>query len=326
MPKVIFTQGLMVLLRAPVPLDAVAAALGDGKVQGTIEGDGKTGWMAVGRTLVTALGEPNGKIAIDVVDAPWPDDMGGGDKASELFNAWGMGFLGPFAFPGNLARAIDHNPGWEGARAAAGEHRAFVRLRSSWVIGAGEGARVVPEDYDAEAELEAVTKVAQALLALPEAVAYFNPSGEVLLPAERVSESLELAFEHVVPPFDLWANVRLFREGDWAVMDSVGMRQLDMDDQEVCFPWGRVDPQEVYGFIRQATFFMLEKGMAQAADGEVGNGPGGVAWRGRRVEQSLAMPPRSAMRWFPKEGPEPPDKLKIVVEAPRPGEDEERDK
>jgi hypothetical protein len=309
--KSLFTQGLMVLLRAPVPLERVAAALGDRPVLGAIEGDGQEGWMGVRPTLVVALGEGEGKLAIDVVEAPWPDSLGSAEPESPLFNAWNMGFLGPFAAPGALARGVDHNPGqWEGARAAAGEHKAFVRVRSSWVIGAGEGARVVPEDYDAEAELEAVTKVAESLLALPEALAYWNPSGEVLLPRERVSEALALAFEHVVPPFDLWANVRLFREGEWTVMDSVGMAQLDMDDQEVCFASGKYDPQEVYGFIRQATFFMLEKGMAQVSGGEVSTGPGGVAWRGQRVEQSLAVPPRPAMRWFPVDGSTPPAKLK----------------
>src|SRR5256885_16386689 len=98
---------------------------------------------------------------------------------------------------------------------------------------------VMPADCDPLAELRFVTSVALAILDHPRALAYFNPNGEVLLPAKLVRDSLAHAAEHGLPPLDLWSGVRLYNlEEGWTLMDSVGNEQLDMPDHEAVFQKG----------------------------------------------------------------------------------------
>jgi hypothetical protein len=310
-----FTQGVAVLLSEAPPVERVAAALEGRKVLGTLPGDEAPGWMGQRPSLVLALdAETNGKVVVDLVDARWPDPMGDPKQEPELFAAWTMGWFGPFAFPGNLERATGCCLSWNGGRDAIDRHRAFLRVRTSYVLCDEAQAKVLPPDYDPEAELETVTKIAHALCGLPEALAYFNPSGEVLLPRETVGDSLAFAFDHTVPPLELWANVRMFGDGAWTVMDTVGMRQLDLDDHEACFIDGRFAPEQVYSFLRNTTFYVLEKGPV-IKDGDTTNGPGGVRWRARVVGDSLGTPPRPTLRWFPLDGSEPPPQLQPAAKA-----------
>ena len=118
--------------------------------------------------------EVNGYVTVDVVDAPWPDDMGdpGARRGRRSFAAWQMGYMGPMTWPGNLLRAIQYAEafGDKAAADAAKKHRAFVRVRSTYVLGAAEGDKAMPDDYQARPELEFVTSVAAALAAAPGAV------------------------------------------------------------------------------------------------------------------------------------------------------------
>src|SRR5690606_38263004 len=108
---------------------------------------------------------------------PWPDAMGDPEQEADLFAAWTMSALGPFTFPGALERSVEHAMRWKDARARVPAHRAFVRARSSYVLGKGGDAPIIPEGYDPIAELFQLTAITRAVLELPGAVAYFYPSG-----------------------------------------------------------------------------------------------------------------------------------------------------
>ncbi len=314
MPKGIFTQCVAVLLEAPVSIDAVAErveAIEGLQPRGRRDADDNV-WLGGEGVLGAFDVDRNGLILVDVLDAPWPDGMGNPRTEVDLFGAWTLGHLGPFAYPGGLDRATRQVWTCPEAKELAPRHRAFLRVRSSWVIGAGDEARVTPAGYDPRAELAAVTDVARELLSLPGALLLWNPSGEVLADASAVGESLFHAAENDSVPLDLYANARIFnltREG-WVLLDTVGMAQLEVPDLEAVFvKSGRVDPGEVDAFLRNVSLHHLAAGATVIADGETADGPGGQLWTAARVEEGLADPPRAVIRWRPVDGPEPPKGL-----------------
>jgi hypothetical protein len=158
---------------------------------------------------------------------------------------------------------------------------------------------VLPQDYNAEQELQFLTRVAGAMLECPGALCYFNPNGEVLLPKAVFHESLDYHTRQKLPPFDLWCNVRLFQlGGDWLLMDSTGNWQLDMVDVEVGFPKSLCTPQEVDRFIRNTSLYLLRHGDV-IKDGDTIDGPGNVRWQGKRFENGVSDPPRTTLRFLP---------------------------
>jgi hypothetical protein len=198
---------------------------------------GDDAWFFGGpRLTIPFRREVNGYVMVDSVDRPWPDHMGDPKKAPLIFGAWSMGHFGPFAYPGGLARAGQHSWNWQLGKTIAQGHSAFLRVRSTYVFRAKDDAPLMPEDYDPLPELEFLTRIAADLLALPQAVCYFNPNGEVLRDADALRESLNAAWWRQLPPLDAWANIRLFRsDEDWCFMDTVGNGQLDLPDLEACF-------------------------------------------------------------------------------------------
>lgn len=254
MAKGYCTAGVAVLFDSTPSIEAIAAAL-DGfelaRVEPTRASEPRwAGGMPF--VLVAFRPEVNGYVIVEIADRPWPDDMGQPDPEHvELFAAWSMGFFGPFVFPGNLARAIQMAMLCRPAAAAAGRHRAFVRIRASYILGASEVVPVIPPAYDPLAELGFVTRIARALLEVPNALAYFNPNGEILSDAATIDELHALADQQRQVPLELWSNVRMMRGDDRArylVMDTIGMPQLGVQDNEACFPGERIDPNDVAPF------------------------------------------------------------------------------
>jgi hypothetical protein len=313
MPKGLHTQTVVVLFEAMPSAEALAKALEPFRIVRSLEGETEESpgrWMGGRFGLLLALNrEINGTSPVHAFDEPWPDSMGDPQQDPMLFGAWSMGFMGPFTFPGGLSRALEQAWGWDEAETVVARHRAFVRIGATYVGGADENAPVIPEGYDALAELLAVTRMAQAVGRLPGALAYFNPNGEVVLPFEKVARSMDHHLEHKLPPLDVWSNIRFFRPEEvdpWSVMDCVGMGQLDVVDQEACFPRGTVDPNDVAPFLRNVSDYLRIKGPV-IQHGATIDGPGGT-WRGMHAEALLA-PPRRVIRWFP-EGAEPPEALR----------------
>ena len=153
--------------------------------------EGEKNWIGGYPTWVIAWRpEVNGHVTVDVVDAPWPDNMGDPKSpgGQSLFAAWSMGFMGPMTWPGNLLRAIQYTEAFGDKAAADGakKHRAFVRIRSTYVLGSDDDAKVMPDDYQARPELEFVTSVAAAVAAAP-GVLLLQPGRRDVVHARRTA-------------------------------------------------------------------------------------------------------------------------------------------
>jgi hypothetical protein len=190
MAKGLFTQGIAVLCRGVPRIPQIASKLAGFQVVG--ERPASSEWSMGGPALVLEFRPAvNGYIVVDIVNRQWPDDMGNPKKDATLFASWSMGHFGPYAYPSNLSRAVQQSWSWRGAESAATSHDSFVRIRTTYVLGAEPDAKVLPADYEPSAELLAITRVAQAILQLPNALCYFNPNGETLKRRSEVNELLE---------------------------------------------------------------------------------------------------------------------------------------
>lgn len=200
--KGIFSQGLVVLLSDSAALDEVENLLtefGPPTRKPTFED-----WEFSGPAIVLPYRpDVNGYVSVDLVERPWPDDMGNPKEKPILFGAWSMGHFGPCTFPGNLSRAVQQSWSWPAAKELVPRHKAFVRVRSSYIFGAGPQAKCLPADYAPLPELQFLTAIIKALLENPNALAYFNPGGEVLMGASELNAATTFAKSHSLPPLDV---------------------------------------------------------------------------------------------------------------------------
>jgi hypothetical protein len=196
--KGFFTQCVTVLTERPLTADDMAGALANLDVVRHTTADEERAarpqlaqfegfnWMGGHETWVVAMRpEVNGYVVVESVAAPWPDHMGDPKAEPMLFGAWSMGFFGPFAFPGNLERATTIAAVKPETTALARRHRAIVRIRCTYVLGAEKDAKVMPEDYDARGELDFITTVARAVLNADGALCCFNPTARRFSPPTR---------------------------------------------------------------------------------------------------------------------------------------------
>lgn len=326
MAKGLFTQGIVVLLRQSVSIEEVAAAIDDFYPSEPIAAS--EDWTFLGPAVLLNMDEDgSGKVVVDVVDHRWPDAMGGSLDGSQddsestedrkISDAWGLGNFGPHNYPGSLQRACEQSWVWEDGRELGDEPQAFIRVRSSYVLGEEDDAPILPEGYEPFDELALVTEVAAAITELPQAICYFNPNGEVLRDLKTLNESFEYAEENDFPPLDLWSNVRLYRlENDWAVMDTVGNSQLDLLDVEACFHAESYEFSEIESFLRLVTCF-LEEAEEPIEDGDSVEGPGDKVWKIWRIDDSIAAPPRQVLRCLPQDDREVPEQYRVpAMEQP----------
>jgi len=308
--KSFFTQGVAVLFEQVPTLDVIEAVLGRVVLKRNEVG---TAMFSGPSLLVGFRPEVNGLIQIDIVDRPWPDDMGSPNGDPELFAAWSMGHFGPFTYPGNLERACSSATKWQdGSRAAVARHRAFVRIRLSYVFGAAEDSLTRPADCDPAAELVAVTEMAGLIGRASGALAYFNPNAEVIMPPGELAETITFAAAHSRIPIEAWAQVRIVNldgmADGWMMMDTVGLAQLDLPDFEAVFPAGRFDPNAVYMCLLNLGLYVAGAGDV-FEEGHTTEGPSGSLLRTRRFEQALMAPPRPTVRLFDDEVRKTPKKL-----------------
>lgn len=304
MAQALFRQGIAVLFESAPTLDAITSAIGAPVLR---RDDDERGWFSGPRVLVAHRPEVNGYIQIDVVNDAWPDHMGSRDEP-ELLGAWSMGHFGPFAYPGSLQRACQHAWHMETRPdALVQRHRAFVRVRLSYAFGAAPDANLVPDDVDAARELDAVHALGRELLDVPGALALFNPNADMLLTSERfdlLDDDARLA-DRV--PIDAWTNTRLYvldgAVDGWALMDSLGLRQLERTEVEACYPRS-YDPGVVAGFVKNVALHVADAGDV-IQDGDTLDGPDGL-WVARHIEESLAAPPRPVVRVAPASAKLPP--------------------
>jgi len=297
MPRGFFTQSTTVLFSEAPSLEDVEAALDDDELESiAVDGDS---WMGASESLIVPFRAPaRGTLQIDVQDRPWPDGMGDPQSDVDLFAAWTMGFFGPLVYPGNLGRACNQAVAYPDAVSVAAKHRAFVRLRTSYTNGDPD-SKLIPEGWDPLAELAVLAGYARKLLALPGALAYFDPNGEVILDRAGVDASFAHAERASVPPLDLYTHVRLFnvQGSDFAIMDTVGMDRFFLPDAEVAVA-STIDPNAVAQFLMNVSLHHLRKKGA-IPDTHTTDGPGGV-YRVHHREKSLVPPPRAVARFVPE--------------------------
>jgi Domain of unknown function (DUF4261) len=315
--KGFFTQGMAILLHNALPLQAIEERLGDFEIVKRMEASGP--WVFGGgpTVLVAYRPEVNGYVSVEVVDRCWPDQMGDTKAEPDVFAAWGMGHFGPGAWPGGLERACRDSYGWPEDRLVP-QHQAFVRILCSYVLGAGGDAPIKPSSYDPLPELEFMTRIAGAIVHLPEAVCYFNPNGECVRDARGFQKALDYHASAELMPLELWVNVRLFNFSDaepaWSLMDTVGMSQLDTPDHEACYQSDVYATAEVENFLRNASAYLVQRGPI-IGDGHTMDGPAGIRWQAFIVDEGLLVPPREVLRWFPQDQGKVPAKLRRGIQS-----------
>lgn len=298
MAKGMFTQGVAILFSRAPSLESLAALF---PKNAPLESHpGSDSWALSGPSFLLPLdGKSRGKISIDVVSQRWPDDMGDPKKSPELFAAWSMGHFGPYTYPGNLERAQQQKWACPNATELVAQHRAFVRIRTSYAFGAAPDDPVVPENYDPVAELERVTDVAATIIKHADAIAYFNPAGELLCDRKKLIDALAFNRKHEQAPLELWTNIRMWNPGEGrSLMDTVGMHQLDQMDVEALFPLENIAPNDVASFLRSLSFYLINE-QPEFDDGNTTDGPGGV-WTVELLEEPAMDPPRDVLRWEPE--------------------------
>jgi hypothetical protein len=302
--KGFYTQGLAILLHNAESLRAIEERLKEFEIVRRVEASAS--WPAGGPSLIVPYRpEANGYVVIDVVDRPWPDGMGDPKTEPEVFIAWGMGRFGPGVWPEALERACQHSWGWPEGHSVPRQHRAFIRICSSYSFGAKDDARVIPADYKPLQELEFATRIAAPLVRLPQTLCFFNPNGECVTEPRAFFESLNYHATVKLLPLDLWSNIRIFKfpnqQPVWSLMDTVGMGQLDVPDHEACFQSNAYVPAEIGNFLRNASAYVVERGR-MISDGDTMNGPGNVNWQAFGIKEGYFAPPRPVLRWFPLDG------------------------
>src|SRR5262245_343350 len=106
MPKGFFSQGVCLLTDGQTVLEDIRSALEERDFEIVKEAPAQKDWQFGGPAFVVAyLPKVNGFASVDVINQAWPDAMGDPKSDTQTFAAWSMGFFGPFAFPGGLARA-----------------------------------------------------------------------------------------------------------------------------------------------------------------------------------------------------------------------------
>ena len=184
--KGFYTQGLAILLRRAATLRAIEESLQGFGVVKRVEGSST--WAIGGPSVVVAYRpDVNGYVAVDTIEHGWPDHMGDPKADPEVFAAC---HFGPGAWPGGLDRACQHSWGWPDGRSIPLQHQAFIRIRSSYAFGADYKAPIMPSDYEPLQELEFVTRIAAALVRLPEVLCFFNPNGECVRSASQFLDAL----------------------------------------------------------------------------------------------------------------------------------------
>ncbi len=272
-----FVQSAVLLCRQTPSLASLSALLPGGTPTKP-----ESGWEG------EAPGFRVGRLLVDTLPLPWPDEM----TAPEVRSAWAGGWLS--GYPGCLERAIAHNALWAEGGATVAGHQAVVR-----VLLEGDAERT-------QAQVEEVTRVCTSLMDLPEVLAYFNPAGETLLNRSHLLELAQFAKAKGRPPLDLWCNIRLFGAGEsWAVVDSVGMSQFGHRDHEVCFPES-IDRVAAANLVHNLQAYQLSAA-ATFKSGDTVDGPGGV-WVVLETPEGFRSPARRTLRWF-NQAYDPPEEL-----------------
>ena len=160
----LFTQSVYVLTSAPYTVDELETALAAFEVLGHLEKPADDHWAFGGEGLVLSGVRPGSRLLVDVIPQDWKDALDDADDPV-LGAVWEAGGFGPLVYPGCIERAGKQAWAWKLASAAVRAHKAFIRLRTTFVGPDGEAVEP-PKDRDPLEELSFLTLAAAALSTL----------------------------------------------------------------------------------------------------------------------------------------------------------------
>lgn len=313
-----YTQGVAVLLKDPVDVKHLKRWLDGFTVVDEAEGDANP-YVRGPFLEIEFQPELGARIEVDLVAEPWPDAMMGlrGDEATStlaetsILTECVQGFFGPFCSPGALKRACQFCHLWPEASEVLSQHKAFLRVRSSYAdedepVGS---AVALPRGYKVTEECEFVLGVVESLLGHPQALGYFNPNGEVVASPKAFSQVSNHCHKASIPALTLLANRRQAKiaQSDWTVIDTVGLAQLDLVDLELGVGPG-YSLQELQQLLVSTPLDHLRSGL-RFKDGHTLSGPEGKLYEGRHFSESLLPASRSTFRLRPRDGTISPPEL-----------------
>ena len=276
MAKGLFTQSLCLLLRSLPDAALIENCLGTPLAPAPPDpcwtSPAQSWWLAA-----EELGS-NGKVAVDLLAGAWPDECGDQDQA-DLFQAWCLGYLGPLTFPGGLQRAARERPPEEV------QHSGVLHLKSSFVLGADDEASALPDGYDPQLELAFLHGLLKSLTDLPQVVAYYNPSAEVLWPHPNWNS---------LDGLPLWIGTHTFATDRSQIVTTVGMEQLDLLDHQIEADSEQLTLAQLTDFVRQQAAAQLARGCPSPQGLKVE--ALGCTWQARE-DESVGPRPRSAVCW-----------------------------
>lgn len=324
-----FSQAVYILLKQTPTSDEIDTALREQGFFCTRHERGTDLLTVATASTVFEIAFQAGKqssVLIDVMNHKWPDNIS--EDNPVLFVSWHAGALGYFAYPGCLERARHECRTWDGADEAAANHTALLRLRVAYKNRPDEQQedRVAKRDLAFD-ELSFLTHSLLSFEHLPGVLGYFFPGGEALVSRETLPAIWRYSAKNGHSrPFDLWImwiNRRLIRvpeEPDWAVIDTIGLHQLEMDDLEACFQHARYQPEQVAIWLVNVASYLYDNGPI-IGDGHTLTGPGGINWQAHRYESSLQFPPRSVLCLRPMDNAPLPMRLIKRLKVQSPGQE-----
>lgn len=300
MPRGIFAQCCTILLREPVDLAALKPLLAEFEPQWqSVDVDGGEDarrWLGRDHLTFAVPNTPRGKVMVDVIDRPWPDDMGDPATNPMVFGAWSIGGFGPGTFPGSLERAMQRPWCDEALKSAVQQHRAVLRLRSTHI--AGQNDPIMPADYDPWVDFQFLCKVVRRLLDLPAAAAYFNPNAEALWPVAYTRDAIDEADRTRHPPLQLWNTPRITPSGEPGrfIAATVGMDQFQEPDIETVFDPQAISIQNVQSLVLDISGIVLSGGVERLRKSMRESGG---KWEATQHDESRQAPPRRVLRLQP---------------------------
>lgn len=199
-----YTQSLFILCHSPLSTDELGVRVRRMNVLGRHTPPPAEHWARNAPGWVTQYaGHPRGRVIIDSVSCPWPDQFER-EKDPSLYSAWSMGLLGTGITPGALTRAAALAK--ESLQDAVASHGGFIRLRMSYVPEDGEP--LIPEARCPFDELAYLTRAAYFILEDEQAFALFVPAAEILHADRQVWMAFDRAFGDPRKMLTLWTHRR----------------------------------------------------------------------------------------------------------------------
>lgn len=279
------TWMLAVLCSSPIAVEAVSHSLGSAAERKEVRHQ-----LPV-RPAHSLVARSEGiTVIVDVYDHRWLDFSGHeeGSQSSVYTHLEEHEHL--LAPPWSLKRAVQQYRAADDANIAAANHGAYILLR----------VPLQPEGQTIEA-FQRLLDVASDVLKVKQADCIFNPRGETLGGRDRFGQMKQRYREEGLPPLELLANARFHEIGaGWCMIDTVGLHQLDLPDQEIIFHPEHLPQEEAIHFARNlAMHFLVHR--PHVTQGETASGPHETIWEAMPVTRGALPPHRKAIRWLPED-------------------------